>query len=434
MSAAAAFSAALEAAAAAPAPEPLRALRHAGRASFEQLGLPSRQQEEWRFTRLGPIGEAVFEPPPAVPSRVDISAWKIPASHLLVFVDGILDTELSDVRELPDGVVVSNLVLAASAGSRLVSKHLGSLAPVGEHFSAALNTAVFADGAVVHIPVGVELEQPIQLMFVSGADSRATLAAPRVLVVAGPSSRATVVESHVGGGGASLSCPVSEIVLEEEATVEHIVVVDEASTASHLAVCQVQLAARSGYVARTVSLGGALVRTDMAVTLDGEAAAAELAGLYLTDGDQQADSHITVRHAQPGCRSSQLYKGILAGSSRAVFNGRIIVDLDAQKTDARQSNRNLLLSDQAIVNSNPQLEIFADDVRCTHGSTVGRLDEEAVFYLRSRGISREEARRLLTLAFTNEVVERIPIESVRSRLEAEISRRLQGIEEEKDSV
>jgi Fe-S cluster assembly protein SufD len=237
----------------------------------------------------------------------------------------------------------------------------------------------------------------------------------------------------VGGGGASLSCPVSEIVLDEEATVEHIVVVDEASTASHLAVRQVRLAARSSYVARTVSLGGALVRTDMEVTLDGEAAAAELAGLYLTDGDQQADSHITVRHAQPGCRSSQLYKGILAGSSRAVFNGRIVVELDAQKTDARQSNRNLLLSDQATVNSNPQLEIFADDVRCTHGSTVGRLDEEAVFYLRSRGISREQARRLLTLAFTNEVVERIPIESVRSRLKSEISRRLQGIEEEKDS-
>jgi Fe-S cluster assembly protein SufD len=172
----------------------------------------------------------------------------------------------------------------------------------------------------------------------------------------------------------------------------------------------------------------------MGVTLDGEGAEAELDGLYVTDGDQQADSHITVRHAQPGCRSSQLYKGILAGSSRAVFTGRIIVDLDAQKTDARQSNRNLLLSDQATVNSNPQLEIFADDVRCTHGSTVGRLDEEAVFYLRSRGIGREEARRLLTLAFTNEVVGRIPIESLRSRLESEISRRLQGAEQAGDSA
>ncbi|MEJ2188188.1 MAG: Fe-S cluster assembly protein SufD [Acidobacteriota bacterium] len=434
MRAPAAFSAVLEAAAAAPAPEPLRALRHAGRANLEELGLPSRRQEEWRFTRLDSIGKAVFEPPPAVPSRVDISTWKIPASHLLVFVDGILDTELSDVQELPDGVVVSNLVLAASAGSRLVNKHLGSLAPLGEHFSAALNTAVFSDGALVHLPAGVELEQPIQLLFVSGADSRTTLAAPRVLVVAGPSSRATVVESHVGGGGGALSCPVSEIVLDDEARVEHIVVVDEASTASHLAVRQVQLAERSNYVARTLSLGGALVRTDMGVTLDGEGAEAELDGLYVTDGDQQADSHITVRHAQPGCRSSQLYKGILAGSSRAVFTGRIIVDLDAQKTDARQSNRNLLLSDQATVNSNPQLEIFADDVRCTHGSTVGRLDEEAVFYLRSRGIGREEARRLLTLAFTNEVVGRIPIESLRSRLESEISRRLQGAEQAGDSA
>ncbi len=424
MTAPAAFSAALAAAASAPAPAPLRSLHRAGRAALEELGLPSRSQEAWRFTRLDVLEGVVFEPPAAVPSRVDISAWRMPACHLLVFVDGILDSELSNVEELPDGVLVSNLILAASAGSQVVHKHLASLAPLGEHFPAALNTALFADGALVEIPEGVELAQPIQLLFVSGADHGTTLAAPRILVVAGRESSATIVETHTGAGGAALTCPVGEIVVGDGASVKHVVVVDEGSHACHLAVRQVRLAARSAYAASAVSLGGALVRTDIGVVLEGEGAEASLDGFCLAAGEQQADSHITVRHAKPGCRSSQLYKGILAGSSKAVFNGRIIVDRDAQKTDARQSNRNLLLSDQAIVNSNPQLEIFADDVRCTHGSTVGRLDEEAVFYLRSRGIGREEARRLLTVAFANEVVERIPVESVRSRLESEIARRL----------
>ncbi len=428
------FSAALEAASSAPSPKLLLALRAAGRKSFEKLRLPSRREEAWRFTRLKAIEGAAFEPPAVVPSRIDISPWKLAGSHLLTFIDGVLDAELSDVVDLPDGAVVSNLVLAAAAGSELVQKHLGSLAPLDQHLFAALNTAVFSDGALIHLPAGVEIERPIQLLFVSGSDGRATLAAPRILVVAGAGSRATVVESHVGAGGAALSCPVSEIVLEEDAVVDHVVVQKEGTNASQLAVRQVHLAARSRYSAQTVSLGGALARTDIGVILDGEGAEASLDGFYLTGNEQQADSHLTVRHKKPNCRSFQLYKGILAGSSRAVFNGRIVVDQDAQKTDARQSNRNLLLSDDATVYSNPQLEIFADDVRCTHGSTIGRLDEEAIFYLRSRGIGREEARRLLTLAFAGEILERIPVDALRQRLESEIVSRLSRIERAEESV
>jgi Fe-S cluster assembly protein SufD len=237
----------------------------------------------------------------------------------------------------------------------------------------------------------------------------------------------------VGAGGASLSCPVSEIILEENATLQHVVIQEEASNANHLATRQLQLAARSRYIAQAISLGGALARTDIGVSLDGEDAEASLDGFYLTDGDQQADTHLTIRHTTPNCRSFQLYKGILAGSSRAVFNGRIIVDQDAQRTNAQQSNRNLVLSDDALVNSNPQLEIFADDVRCTHGSTIGRLDEEAIFYLRTRGIGRDEARRLLTLAFAGEILERIPVEAVRNRLETEIENRLSSIEKTGES-
>jgi Fe-S cluster assembly protein SufD len=355
-------------------------------------------------------------------------------AHLLVFVDGIFSPDVSNVSDLPDGVVVSNLVLATASESGAVSKHLGSLAGLEQHPFAALNTALVADGAFIHLPAGVELERPIQLVFVSGSEGRPTLSAPRILIVAEAASRATVVEQHLGDGGASLSCPVSEILLAEDAVLDHVVVQEEDSTAHHLAARQIHLAAASRYSGQTVSLGGALARTDIHVVLDGEGATASLDGLYLVDGAQQADTHLTVRHAQPNCESYQLYKGILAGSSRAVFNGRIIVDQDAQKTDANQANRNLLLSDSATVHSNPQLEIFADDVRCTHGSTVGRLDEEAIFYLRSRGIARDGAIRLLTLAFAGEVLERIPVDELRERLEVVIALRLAAMADNGESA
>jgi Fe-S cluster assembly protein SufD len=418
------FETILESAARLPAPELLQDLRQRGRERFATFGLPSRRQEEWRFTRLKGIEEEIFQPPDVVASRVDISPWRVSDAHLLVFVDGIFSPEVSDVSDLPDGVVVSNLVLATASESKAVSEHLGSLAGLELHPFAALNTALVADGAFIHLPAGVELERPIQLVFVSGSEGRSTLSAPRILIVAEAASRATVVEQYLGDGGASLSCPVSEIVLAEDAVLDHVVVQEEEISAHHLAVRQIRLAAASRYSAQTLSLGGALTRSDIGVVLDGEGVEASLDGLYLADGVQQADTHLTVRHARPDCSSHQLYKGILAGSARAVFNGRIIVDQDAQKTDANQSNRNLLLSDSATVHSNPQLEIFADDVRCTHGSTVGRLDEEAVFYLRSRGIARDEAIRMLTLAFAREVLERVPVEALRERLELVVASRL----------
>ena len=415
------FETILESAAHRPAPELLQGLRQRGRDSFAALGLPSRRQEDWRFTRLTDIEKQIFEAPDVVASSIDISPWRVNDAYLLVFVDGIFSPDISEVSDLPDGVVVSNLVLATASESKVVSEHLGSLAGLERHPFAALNTALVADGAFIHLPAGVELGRPIQLVFVSGSEGRSTLSAPRILIVAEAASRATVVEQYLGDGGASLSTPVAEIVLAEDAVLDHVVIQEEEISAHHLAVRQVKLATNSRYSAQTISLGGALARTDIGVVLDGEGAEASLDGLYLVDGAQQADTHLTVRHARPNCNSHQLYKGILAGSSRAVFNGRIIVDQDAQKTDANQSNRNLLLSDNSTVHSNPQLEIFADDVRCTHGSTVGRLDEEAVFYLRSRGIGRDEAIGLLTLAFAGEVVERVPVEELRGRLETVVA-------------
>jgi len=428
------FETILESAASLPAPKLLQDLRQRGRESFAALGLPNRRQEEWRFTRLKSIEDEIFAPPDVVAASIDISPWRVSDAHLLVFVDGIFSPDVSDVSDLPDGVVISNLVLATASESGAVSEHLGSLAGLERHPFAALNTALVADGAFIHLPAGVELERPIQLVFVSGSEGRPTLSAPRILIVAEAASRATVLEQHLGDGGSSLSCPVSEILLAEDAVLDHVVVQEEDPTARHLAVRQIHLAAASRYSTQTISLGGALARTDIDVILDGEGATASLDGLYLVDGAQQADTHLTVRHARPNCESHQLYKGILAGSSRAVFNGRIIVDQGAQKTDANQANRNLLLSDAATVHSNPQLEIFADDVRCTHGSTVGRLDEEAIFYLRSRGIARDEAIRLLTLAFAGEVLERLPVDELRERLEVVIALRLAAMADNGESA
>ncbi|MFV2073744.1 MAG: Fe-S cluster assembly protein SufD [Thermoanaerobaculales bacterium] len=419
---AAAFAGVLDAVAAAP--EFLQSIRTEGHERFAALGLPDRQQEAWRFTRLAALEGASLLPPSRPAPVVEIAPWVIPEAHLLVFVDGIFAPVLSTREPAPEGVVVTTLAAAAASGATVLETHLGRLAPVGEHPFAALNAAVVDDGALVRIADDAEVTRPIQILFVSGAEDNPTLGAPRALIVAGASSKATVVTNYLGAGGASLSCPVTEIYLDRGANLEHVSVQEESVIASHMAVLEVRLAGNSRYAAHAISLGGNLARTDIGVILEGEGAEATLDGLYLTDGSQQADTHITVRHAHPNCSSHQLFKGILAGSSRAVFNGRIVVDEGAQKTDARQSNRNLLLSEDAVVNSNPQLEIFADDVRCTHGSTIGRLDEEAIFYLRSRGIDRKAAKHLLTLAFAGEVLDRIPVESVRARLEERIRARL----------
>jgi Fe-S cluster assembly protein SufD len=421
------FAGALDAIAAMPAPELLKALRSRGRESFHSLGLPSRRQEEWRFTGLKGLDTGNYQAPRAITSRIDVGQWRVGDAHVLVFVDGIFSPEASEIGDLPDGVVASNLILAAAAGSEALTRNLGSQAPLDRHPFAALNTAAVADGAFIHLPAETQLEWPIQLVFISGAEGRATLSAPRILVVADAGSNAAVIEQHVGGGGASLSCPVTEIVVAENASIEHVTVQEESLAASQLAVRQVKLARYSRYSGCAVSLGGNLARTDVGVVLDGEGAEASLDGLSVGDGEQQMDSHLTVRHASPQCRSHQLYKGIFGGRAKAVFNGRIIVDQDAQKTDAKQSNRNLLLSDDALVNSNPQLEIFADDVRCTHGSTIGRLDEEAIFYLRSRGIDATAAEQMLTLAFAGEILDRIPVNPIRDRLQGIIADRLAEI-------
>jgi len=283
------FARALDAAAAAPAPAALQRLRSAGRARFAALGLPDRRQEAWRFTRLKAIEGLDFEPPPAAIPRIDVDRWRRPGSPLLAFVDGRFSPELSSPGELPDGVVLTNMPLAAATGSAVVEAHLGRLAALDRHPFAALGTALLADGAVLWVPERTAVEAPIQLLFLSAAGPAPTVCAPRVLVVADAGSRLSFEEHHFSFGPAALACPVSEVVLGPGATVEHVVVQEVSQAASIVALRHVELAARSRFSSQSVSLGGALARADIEVVLAGEHAEAALGGLSMTDGAQQAE-------------------------------------------------------------------------------------------------------------------------------------------------
>ena len=398
--------------------------RHAAE-RFEALGVPTRRTEAWRFTGIARLAD---EPRTLAEPGLKLSADALPTAEgrRVVLVDGWLREELSDLGSLPDGVVACSLDAAAEDRRSLVEAHLARHDELADHPFVALNTARFRGGLLLWIPDGTAIEEPIEVLLVAGAPDRPTLVVPRVLVVAGRNSRAQVIQRSVGGNSQTLSCSVTELVLGDGAVLRHLLTQEDHPEAAHVAATEARQQRDSALSSSVVSTGGGLVRNDLAVALLGPGADATLDGLYMVSGKRHVDNQLRVHHTQPNCTSRQLYKGVLDDAARAVFNGRIVVDPGAQKTDARQSNRNLLLSDSALVNSNPQLEIFADDVRCTHGSTVGRLDEDAVFYLRSRGLGLAAAETLLTWAFAAEVVDRIPVEAVRRRVTETVLSRLPG--------
>jgi Fe-S cluster assembly protein SufD len=404
----------------------LQSLRRTAGEAFARLGFPTLQQEEWRLTNVAPVAQGVFHWPESDPETVEpgrIAPYVFDAAARLVFVDGRFSGALSSVGELPEGTIVGSLAEVLARAPERVEPWLGRFARLDRNPFVALNTAFLGDGAFVHVPRGA-VTGPIQLLFLSsGEGSRPTVSFPRTLIVTGEASRTTVVETYAGEG-AYLTCPVTELVVGAGAVIDHYKVQKESREAFHLATFQVQGERDARPSSHSISIGGGLVRNDVNAVLDGEGIDCILNGLYFSDGRQLVDNHMRVEHAKPHCASHELYKGVLDGRSRAVFNGLIHVHKGAQKTDAKQSNRNLLLSRDAIANSNPQLEIYADDVKCTHGSTVGQLDEDAVFYLRSRGIGAEAARSLLTYAFASDIVERIKVEPVRRDLEEFLFARL----------
>ena len=425
-----------------PADEPasVKALRRLGIERFAALGFPTLRQEDWRFTNVAPVARGTFVRPQTDPNDPDrgadparLAVLDFETSARLVFVDGRFSAKLSQVDELPAGTVVTSLAEALERTPDMVLPWLGQLARVGagsNHPFVALNTAFLRDGACVLIPRSAVIEKPIHLLFLSSGaagpgnqDNQATFSFPRNLIVAGENSQVTVVETYAGEG-VYLCSPVTEMVAGPASVVDHYKLQRESREAFHLATFQITGERSSRPVSHSVSIGGALVRNDVNAVLDGEGIDCILNGLYLAEGRQLIDNHMRVDHVKAHCASHELYKGILDGKARAVFNGLIHVHPGAQKTDAKQSNRNLLLSSEAIANSNPQLEIFADDVKCTHGSTVGQLDDDAVFYLRSRGIGAEAARSILTYAFASDIVERIKLAPVRRDLEEFLFSRL----------
>lgn len=407
-------------------PASVHALRRLGIERFAALGFPTNRQEEWRQTNVTPIVKGTFVRPESDPDAVDpksIEPLLFEAAARLVFVDGRFSARLSSVGHLPEGTIVASLAEALERVPEKIEPWLGQLARFEEHPFVALNTAFLRDGAFVWVPRGAVVG-PVHVLFLSsGEEGRATFSFPRSLFVAGENSQLSIVETYAGTGP-YFTCPVTELVAGPNAIVDHYKVQRESREAFHMAMFQVLGDRHSVPSSHSISLGGGLVRNDVNAVLDGEGIDCILNGLYLLEGTQFVDNHMRVEHAKPHCASHELYKGVLDGKARSIFSGLIHVHKGAQKTDAKQSNRNLLLSPDAVANSNPQLEIYADDVKCTHGSTVGQLDEDAVFYLRSRGIGADAARSLLTYAFASDIVERIKVEPVRKDLEEFLFARL----------
>ena len=384
-------------------------LRRRAMDRFRKLGLPTTKDEEWRFTSTREIAESAFDfcGPDVSVSLDDVDEAAKGDGPRLVFVNGRFSERLSDYGSLPSGIIVANI--ADKSDDRV-----GSIAEFDDAAFVALNTALFEDGYFVRVPKGMIVETLIYAIFVSteGAASN-----PRNLLILEENSQATIIESYVGMGGKSFTNAVTEGFIGDGAVLEHAKLQLGSEEAIHITTQQWTQDRGSNTKSTTVTLGGALVRNDTNSILDGEGCESTINGLYVTRGEQHVDNHSRLDHAKAHCPSHELFKGVLDDKSSAVFNGKIIVRPDAQKTDSKQSNMNLLLSDDAVINTKPQLEIFADDVRCTHGATIGRLDSDAMFYLRSRGIPEHEARNLLIYAFASDVIDRIRVPELAERLE-----------------
>ena len=406
-------------------------LRQAAFARFAELGLPTTQDEDWKYTSLAPLTQIQFAPPeearPPTLEQLDRLAGVSPgdAAIRLVFVDGRYRAELSSRGTSTGGAYIGGLGTAHAERPEFVERELARHADYQRDALTALNTAFIEDGAFIHLPAGTVVQAPIHLLFVSSASGKATLSQPRNLIVLGAGSQATVIETWAGlSDEVYFTNAVTEVVLGDNAQLDHYKLQEEGARAFHIALTQVQHGRDSRFNSHSVALGAALARNDVRALFAREGSECTLNGLYMATGKQHLDNRTLIDHQSPRCTSRELYKGVLDGQSRGVFSGRVLVRHDAQKTDASQTNKNLLLSDEAVVDTKPQLEIFADDVKCAHGAAVGQLDEDALFYLRSRGIGQEAAKSLLTYAFASEMVNLIPLAPLRARVRELVTSRL----------
>lgn len=408
-------------------------LRKAGISRFAEFGFPTLQDENWRFTNVAPIAKLPFQP--VLEARTHgVKRETLEQFHFanlkssrLVFVDGHFAPELSNFQALPAGVTVVNLKAALQQNLPVLEKHLGKYAQLENSSFTALNTAFFTDGVLIHVPAGKSIPDPVQLVFVSTNREAGATVHPRSLVIAEANSQLTLLESYVSlGKEPTFTNAAIEFVIGDNANVEHLKFQDEHLKAFHIGAIQAQMGKAANFISHSLALGAQISRNNINTVLGGEGIECVLNGLYIPKDDQLADHFMIVDHARPHCNSHEYFNGILDDRSKGVFHGRILVRQVAQKTDAKQTNKNLLLSDDATIDTKPQLEIYADDVKCTHGATVGQLNEESIFYLRARGIPLETARRMLIHAFAGEIIDRVRHEAIREEVDKIVWDRLEA--------
>ena len=413
----------------------LRRLRSTAIGHFEKSGFPTTKDEDWKHTNVAPLTRTPFAFDPAAEAPripgdlIEAYTFGVLKCSQLVFVNGRLAPKLSYLRWLPEGVRIRSLHEVLHLEPKALQGRLGTYAPMERQAFAALNTAFLQDGAFVHVPRGAVVEEPIHLLYVSTSRDPAAVSYPRNLILLDRESQATLIESYVGlHKGQYFTNAVTEIHVGEGAVLDHYKMQRESEAASHFSNTALVQDRASTVASTSFNLGGGMVRNDIRTRFSGEGGSLALNGLYLLHDEQHCDNHTFIDHATPSCTSLELFKGILDSRSRGIFYGKILVQTDAQKTNARQTNKNLLLSNDAFADSTPGLEILADDVKCAHGSTVGQLDESAVFYLRSRGIDEEAARTLLTYAFAAEIINQVKVASMRIKLDQLVLSRLPGSE------
>ncbi len=397
--------------------------------TFAELGFPNMRQEKWKYTSIAPLLKEKFQL---------ASAHKITEKALqpflingleenrVVFVNGYFDKALSKY-DMPPGVLIAGLDEAYHSHAALIDEHLGKYLQIDEQPFAALNTAFARDGILIHIPQNTVIEKPLHLLFISDVDERPFHSHPRNLIILEQGSQLSLVESHhTLSPDVYFNNFVTEIIVGPNAKLDHIKIQDESKAAYHFAATQAKVARDAVFNSTGIDLGGAILRNDINIEFTGENAEAQLLGFYYATGTQLMDNHTFIDHAVPHCNSNELFKGFLDDKSHGVFNGAVLVRPDAQKTNAFQQNQAILISKNATIDAKPELEIFADDVLCSHGATIGELQDDHLFYLRSRGIGEEMAKAMLHIAFANDIFERIKIDAVREKLEAEIIARFGG--------
>ena len=401
---------------------PIHQLRRKAIQDFSQLSFPTNKDEEWRFTNISPLLKHKFNPAINVSyvakEEVDRFRFSGLKCSLMVFVNGFFSDELSNIRSIKDKITIKSISTAFKENNPQIQKHFDHYADSSAQIFTALSTAYIMDGAFIHVPENIIVEEPIHILFLSTSPNGKILSHPRNLIITEKNSQLLFIEHYAGlDNSIYFTNAVTEISAGENSVVHHTKIQEESKSSFHIARMETVQERNSCFTSNMISLGGEITRNDFNTRFNNTGGESELNGLFLIDDSQLFDAHTLIDHASPHCNSHELYRGILDGKSRGVFNGKVIVRKDAQKTNAFQENNNIILSNEALVDTKPQLEIFADDVKCSHGATVGQLDNEALFYLKSRGIGEEKSRDILIHAFASDVVRRIKIDKIKDHIE-----------------